>query len=200
MIIDHYYKYIFIAVPKTASISISFSLGHGDNIPEPDLYHQSLQNVLDEHQGYRHYYKFAFVRNPWARLVSLYYDFTKKRVKQYSALIAHEQPLFSEFVDFEDFCLRVQDTPWWSNIFLKSQTELLSYNNRLAMDYYGRFECLTKDFMTICGQLDIKGVTLQEMNSGTYDRTSHRKHFSERAANAVATLYKDDIENFSYEF
>lgn len=199
MIVDHDHRYIFIAVPKTASISISFSLEHGDNIPEPALYHQGLTEILATYPDCTDYYKFAFVRNPWARLASLYHDFTKKRGHQYSALVRHEQPLFHEFKDFEDLCLRVQDTPWWQDIFFKSQFDLLALNGRLGMDFVGRYERLQLDFDHVCQKLGV-ATKLLHMNEGKYDSSSYHQYYTDAARDAVAKLYARDIQEFGYEW
>lgn len=201
MIVDREHKYVFISVPKTASISVQFSLGWGHDIPEPDLYHCSIADVLAKHPEAKDFFKFAFVRNPWARLVSLYFDFTKKRGNQYSAQVRHDQPLLSEFRDFEDLCLRLHESPWLSDVFFRSQTAQLSVDGALAMDHYGRFENLPAEFVAICGKIGIPAPPLQKWNEGVYERDSYRRFYpSQLAVNAVARLYADDIENFHYDF
>lgn len=86
MHISHRYKFIFFSFPKTGSESVRALLDpysdirgipfwerDGDN---PFYSHISPAEVkaLFEERGwnYEEYYKFTFVRNPWARLVSLY--------------------------------------------------------------------------------------------------------------------------------
>lgn len=202
MIIDHQRRYIFIAVPKTASISIQTSLGHGIGIPEPPLYHQGIAAVLADHPDCADYFKFAFVRNPWARLASLYYDFTKKRGYWYSERIRHDQPLLHEFKDFEDLCLRLPESSWAQDLFFKTQIDQLSVAGRLAMDFVGRYENLVNDYQTICQRLGIASELLT-MNVGVYEKTGdapYRHHYSEIARDAVATHYRADIEAFDYEF
>lgn len=199
MIIDHDLRYVFITVPKTASLSMQFSLGYGGDIPEPDLYHQPLSEALETYPDCRDYFKFAFVRNPWARLASLYHDFTKKRVYQYSALVRHELPLFYEFADFEDFCLRVNETPWWQNIFLRSQFDLLALDGKVGVDRVGRYENVQADFDDICKHVGVE-KTLIHINVGKYDSSSYRQYYTDASRSAVAGLYRRDIEEFGYEW
>ncbi len=200
MIVDLSHQYVFISVPKTASISIQFSLGYGHDVPEPDQYHQSIDAVLKAQPWAEPFYKFAFVRNPWARLLSLYNDFTLKRGNQYSALVKHDKPLLSEFANFEDLCLRLPESSWSKDIFFRSQTEQLSIDGKLSMDYYGRFETIEQDFKTICNHIGLGDVELLQVNVGKYDKSSHQPWYSVRAREAVAAFYKQDIENFNYEF
>lgn len=200
MIVDHNHRYICISVPKTGSISLQATLGYIHDVPEPDLYHQGIDDVLKNHPSCTNYFKFAMVRNPWDRLVSLYFDFTKKRIFQYSALVRHDTPLLSEFTDFEDLCLRLTESHWKDNIFFRSQTALLSIDGKLAMDFVGRFENLDADFSTVCEKIGIKKQPLEKWNAGVYEKTSYRKYYSDAARKAIATLYHDDVEGFGYEF
>lgn len=198
MIIDHAHKFIFIAVPKTASISIQFSLGYGHDIPEPDLYHAGITDVLAEN-ACDGYFKFAFVRNPWDRLYSLYHDFTKKRITQYSQLVKHDKPLLSEFEDFNDMCLRLHESSWRNDVFFKSQFNQLGDGKKLLMDQVGRFETLQSDFNCICERIGLRDVPLLHMNQGQCAR-SYAEHYSTEAIEAVRELYQDDVEHFGYEF
>jgi hypothetical protein len=86
MQISHEYKFIFFSFPKTGSESVRAMLE-----PYSDIHGVPYWEKSDEHPFYSHispaevkalfvergwnydeYYKFTFVRNPWARLVSLY--------------------------------------------------------------------------------------------------------------------------------
>lgn len=198
MILDRERKFIYISVPKTASISIQFSLGFGNNIPEPPLYHQGILTALQNHPEAAEFKKFSMVRNPWDRILSLYKDFTLKRVYQYSALVRMEQPLFSEFTDFTDFCLRIGESRWMDDIFLQSQSKLLGVG-QVKMDFVGRFESLQDSFSQMCA---IIGITcpLLRMNEGVYEKGSYRKYYTDAAASAIAQLYAQDIREYGYEF
>lgn len=200
MIVDHANRYIFVSVPKTGSISCQFSLGYGHDIPEPDLYHAGIAKILADNPGCDGYFKFAVVRNPWARLISLYHDFTKKRVDQYSAQVKHDKPLLSEFKDFEDLCLRLPESSWYRDVFFRSQVDQLSVGGQFKMDMVGRFESLEADFKRICGRIGLGEVQLQKHNVGACDHTSYRKYYTEAARDAVARLYGCDAEMFGYEF
>jgi hypothetical protein len=172
-------------------------LGH-TNIPEPELYHQGITQVLNNCPEVAGYFKFGFVRNPWARILSLYQDFTKKRIHQYSALVRHDKPLFSEFAGFEDFCLRVGNSPWMEDIFFQSQAKLLDEANH-TMDYIGRFEQLDTDFAEVCDKLGLNDIQLESHNIGVYEGDYHQ-HYTSQAADAIGKLYADDAELFEYEF
>lgn len=236
MIVCEKYRHIYVAIPKTGSISIHFSLGWGDDIPEPAIYHRGLQDLLgkkpipfgvdqpqggavstgfcvlddalvienafseENRQALLKFFKWSIVRNPWARLVSLYKDFTLKRVKQYSAKVAMEKPLFSEFKDFEDFCLNVGNSTWINDVFFRSQVDLLSINGKFAADWWGKFENLENDFHKACELIGIPPCPLLHMNAGSYDNTDYRQYYTPESREAVSKLYQQDVEVFKYVF
>ncbi len=67
------HKCIFVHIPKTAGISVSVSL-LGESIGNMSaMYYRALFGKED----FRLYFKFAFVRNPFTRLISAF-EFLKK--------------------------------------------------------------------------------------------------------------------------
>ena len=81
MRISHKHKFIFFAPPKTASSSVRKSLNPFSDIrscgvdEEDEFYYHVKPTKLkiyfkNQNWNWKNYYKFAFVRNPWSRLVS----------------------------------------------------------------------------------------------------------------------------------
>lgn len=56
------YNAIFIHIPKTAGSSIQEALGHGG--------HETIHHYMEQ-EGFNRAFKFAFVRNPWDRFISM---------------------------------------------------------------------------------------------------------------------------------
>jgi hypothetical protein len=93
-------RVIFLHAPKTGGTTIKrlFGINKLDN-PDPSI-RPSLQHLTCKllrqrigNEKYEQYYKFAFVRNPWARVVSDYFwrqQLPKKR----------SVPSFPEFVSY----------------------------------------------------------------------------------------------------
>ena len=56
------YNTIFVHIPKTAGSSIQEVFGHGG--------HETIHHFMN-HEGFGEAFKFAFVRNPWDRFISM---------------------------------------------------------------------------------------------------------------------------------
>ena len=76
--ISHPHKFVFIHIPKTGGSSIeTLFLGKPQRRWAPEINHYfqhataaELRNRLMNRDNFDRYFKFAFVRNPWDRIVS----------------------------------------------------------------------------------------------------------------------------------
>ena len=74
MIINTDKKFIHIAIPRTATTCVNIALGNLEH-PEPDEHHCTIAEAIKKNPEYKDFYKFTFVRNPFDKLVSTYYEF-----------------------------------------------------------------------------------------------------------------------------
>ena len=106
-------RYAFLHIPKTGGSSIAepdYQSGNGalvallgseDHVQAGHIRAVGLKNRLQN--NWDDYFKFAFVRNPWDRIVSLYDYFLQDPEKQCSALGKEIAKLGS----FREFCLQL---------------------------------------------------------------------------------------------
>jgi hypothetical protein len=156
-------------------------------------------------QEFSGYYKFSFVRNPWARLVSEY---------RYRNFLSHK--------NFKDFVMNKLPAPGRDDKYrhIMPQTEMLyDEAGNLLVDFVGKFEHLQHDFDQVCKHLGFEDSSLPHINSS--DKKSrelrrkvrnflHRNDESElrnyvdfydtETRETVSKLYRADIENFGYNF
>ena len=206
MIISHKYKFIFFAVPKTATHAIRFALR--PHLGQDDEEHvfsfkpsklnidafQDRKNghfTVDEIKPYlseeiwNTYYKFSFVRNPFDRFISLCF-FHFKALKHTSE---HVDQLVLKFASSSS-----ESKP---ELF-KPQTRFLYDGGRQTpLDYIGRFENIQNDFNKVCHTLNIPSTKLEMINSSIHEPyLTYYKN--EDLLDLVEEMYKEDILHFGY--
>jgi hypothetical protein len=151
------------------------------------------------------YFKFSFVRNPWARLVSHY------RYNNIYSLYP-----FRFFVK-NLLVQKYYKKDYW---FLKPQHEFIySRKGELLIDFVGKFENIKSDFKYITLKLGIDNAVLPHINkskNGLKDRilcklpwidlknntikVDYRRYYDSKTRDIISKLYEKDIELFGYDF
>lgn len=244
--ISHSKKFIYVHIPKVAGTSIAGSsktatkLGEYafkqpkkeysiSNLPfHPDDKNKfnppSAHMRVSDYVKYGHvtetefetYFKFTFVRNPWARIVSEY---------KYRGHLNH--------YSFKEFIFKHMPSPSWTDEYCHviPQYDFL-YNDKgnLLIDFVGRFENLQEDYDKVCQFLDIpKHAILHEnKSSGLLQRdnnweiiarntlryiqgilngqrkantfSNYTEYYDSASREFIAKLYQNDIECFNYKF
>ncbi|MBU7583989.1 MAG: sulfotransferase family 2 domain-containing protein [Nostoc sp. TH1S01] len=143
-----------------------------------------LQRNMPE-EMFKSYFKFAFVRNPWAWQVSLY-EYSKRKKGH------HQREMMNKFLDFNEYI------HWRVENEVRYQTDvLLNKQGKFGLNYLGRVEDIDKDFEFCCKQLNIQAVLPKHNVSVTKD---YRTYYSEKTAQMVAEAFQKDIDNFGYDF
>jgi len=202
-IVSKKYKFIFIHIPKTGGSSIAepkYRSGQGALIPYlgSDDYVQAghiraiglknrLQNNWDD------YFKFAIVRNPWDRIVSLYYYFLQDPEKQKSMLGKEIVKLGS----FKEFCHQMDNIDLDPH-FDTQISYLIDFEGNFLLDYVGHFEILEKEINLIAHKIGMPSVVLPHFRKS--DHGSYQDQFDDKTAEIIAVRYKSDIEAFNYNF
>jgi hypothetical protein len=229
--ISHPHKCVFVHIPKVAGQSIEhvflerlgltwasrapLLLG-ANNRPElgpPRLAHLPARDYVRCHylsqDLFDAYFTFAFVRNPWSRMVSMY------RYLGYEARC-----------DFNTFAAKRFEQDQWSRMFwfVRPQCDFIQdQDGNRMVDFVGRFESLQQDFNRVCGKLGWPETPLPHVNpadalrfpGGRLRRNIRRLHallrrprqkrpwrdyYDEETKARVAEWYREDIETFEYEF
>ena len=200
-------KFIFIHVPKAAGQSVSKALRPHALYPHQrvlqrvarailptskfDLYglrngHMTALDYRAElgEAAYSEYFRFAFVRNPWDRMLSLY-SFIKRRPNS-------ENFSMVENASFDDFLVKVRDRG------LKQQSDyVLDKNGEVIVDFVGRFETLSDSFGIVMSHLGIK-QNLPHKNKSSHG--NYRDSYSAFGRGLVAEHFATDIALFGYTF
>ena len=146
---------------------------------------------------FRRYFKFAFVRNPWDRVVSTYFFLKRGGLNPMDRAWAKDNLSgFRRFDDFVNGWLTAENASSWVH-FKPQHTWICDDAGRCQMDFVGRFEDIDRDFDVVAKRVGC-GRTLEKGN-----RSQHR-HYSEYYTPAVrdrvAEVYSADVELFGYEY
>lgn len=179
-------KFIFIHIPKTAGTSIYKWLNSGKVMM--NYHHTALQYKDILKDSYKDFYKFAFVRNPWDRMVSFYryymlYDQNKLRKKPKKE-------------SFEAWLGRLHE---YKHVPLTQLSYITDKSGNQMIDFIGRFENLKEDLRKISNTIEVKLP-----DKFYHEIPTHHSHYIEmynsETKKIVDELYKDDIDYFQYTF
>lgn len=210
MPVSHNRKIIFIHIPKAGGSSIEKALGlygadnRGNNAPDPDILYgvengRALQHLTALEIKSRippdiweKYFKFSFVRNPFARLVSEYSWRSEKLKKNKLPDIS-----FSEFID--QFLLPAMDGADKDVLadHFKPQTEFIFNRNNLLVDFVGRLENFSEDFQILCGKI---GIKIRPPHINKTKHRDYREYYDPETRKSVSKIYQKDLEKLNYSF
>ena len=207
MIHSNKYGFLYIAVAKTATTLIEDTirknlkceqLNHifkASGIEKLDLHkHSTLQEIQLRLPEVEKYWKFAFVRNPYSRVVS-WFSYLTQGLNDQIVQEAHIETYGTNYLtgDFKDFC---NFAPYW--VFNNQFFHLCDKNENIKIDFIGRFENFQEDFNIVCDKI---GIARQQF---AHKNKSNHKHYTEyyddETKSIVAEKYAKDIEYFGYKF
>jgi hypothetical protein len=226
MIISHTHKFIFIKSWKTAGTSIEAALSEhssGDDIVTPlgdygfnrdekgEWVHKSMNaGDFNQHDDaltikrqippevWADYFKFSIARNPWDRMISLFYwenrrtppPLVKKRFYH------HLGVPFDELRDVrKSFAEFVKKGEWETN------DRFYVIDNQLCADFVIRYENLADGLSEVCKTVGIPITGLPQLKSGMREKSHHySEYYDEETKNIVAERHMNDIQLLGYRF
>lgn len=187
-------KGIYIAINRVASRSIQHNLL--DNIEESKSDHQDLVNYSQAEEKYgkpamNKNFVFSFVRNPWDRMVSIFFGLVQSDPQIIHSTNARTFEAFANEVT-QNRLGRLHD-------HCPSQVSLLK--NKFAdirVDYTGRYETIQRDYKTACDAIGIDFRRLKRLSSSNH--FNYKNYYTDDLKKKVAKFFEDDIDTFKYTF
>lgn len=184
---------IFVHITKTAGTSVALGL-FGEL---PYHYRAYEYRVFYGRKTFNRYFKFAFVRNPWDRILSSFKYLKSGGWNEHDRIWANEH---LQGVDsFEKFiCEWLTPERLEAHIhFWPQHWFVTDRKGNLLIDYLGYLETINEDFGKIAHHL---GINAQLKHTNATSKTDYRSHYTEPMKARVEELYGTDIAMFGYNF
>lgn len=174
---------------------------------------EGIADYEEAEKKYLAYYKIAFVRNPWTRLVAAFRELLRR--DPFGVLNVNDEGLpykeiyrlmsgYISFENFVDYVVNIErNHTEIINAHWEPQVECLFIKTKLPRpikyDFIGKLENIDKDFNYVQNQLGLiqsnlcKKHATEEYNYKLYYQNS-------KTIDLVGEYYKDDVELFKYEF
>lgn len=197
--ISHDLRCIFVHIQKTGGSSVRQALRMAQHDAEKHRFARELRATYGE-AWWGGYFKFAFVRNPWDRLVSWWRMIqrnaaTGRPMNGFQRFILSRASSFEEFLTNCDEEYHDRDGSKW---IFRNQLDYIADAGGIMVDFVGRFERLQADFDVVCARLRLPSMQMPHINSS--GRTHYSEYYSEATAALVAERCARDIEAFGYSF
>jgi hypothetical protein len=187
-------RVIFLHVPKTGGTTIKrlFGISQLDD-PDPNI-RPSLQHLtcklLRQQIGsekYDGYYKFSFVRNPWARIVSDYF---------WRQQLPKKRPV----LPFPEFVRNVQKLVLENNYYEQEFGDHFIPQTcyTIDVDDVFRFERFEEGIQTVATKLGVETGPVSAKESNPYD--SYWTYYDGVSRSVIHEIYREEIEQYGFEF
>jgi hypothetical protein len=223
-------KFAFIHIQKTAGTSVEELLQAA--VPDVTYYgprHMEARYARKKLKDWEERFTFAFVRNPWDRLVSWYSMIERgaRRVHEgkppnshwlrriwrepwRNPLLAHALEELEEDPTFETFVKHCTGEFRKGGVIYSFERNQIDYltnrRDRILVDFVGRFERLSEDLTMVVSEIGLEPSLIEDKlphknrNKNRLVRGHYRNFYTPETAAIVAERFAKDIDYFGYEF
>ena len=204
-------EFIWIRIPKAANSTIAASLWAamaeaGDTVTSKDgrksshkqrFLRPSALNAEQVRAIRERYFKFIFVRNPYARVLSAYLNKGQLGARR-GRKFGQKESLVGTPAGFEHFCRYLAGGGLCKDPHWHPQNGLCPFPPE-ELDFIGRAETLLEDLQRLHVQIGLpwQGIT-QAGPKPTRAGQRVKEFYSDESRQLVASLYAEDFRRFGY--
>lgn len=219
------YNCIHIHIPKTGGTSINTALGIEEltascgmirlqppsyeivygNIKENGITDYELDHATANYvkkivgDKWNSHFTFAFVRNPYSRLLSQYFHVLKNNDSRFIGNW-NIKMTFSDFVHkVKNSYDRIATFNHFQKDHYMNQTSFIfdSETNEQLVNYIGKFESLAED-VSYCSSKTTEPFQISSEKKMTTIHAPYNMYYNEELKNIVFNMYEEDFVNFGY--
>ena len=180
-------SYVFVHINKTGGSSVERALG----LPFQHMTALELRDLLGP-KRWDARFSFAFVRNPWDKVVSHYHY----RIKTNQTGLGASPMPFREWVvlAYGEGDPALHDQP---RMFMPQYRWLSDQRGRQIVDFVGRFERLNEDFAEVCSRLGVE-ASLPHLKKSKH--RDYREYYDDESREVIGRVFEGDLSRYGYEF
>jgi|TARA_R110002167_G_scaffold170045_2_gene368030 chondroitin 4-sulfotransferase 11 len=195
--INHELKCIFIHIPRCAGTYVEKVLDGRDwwRVDKAQKHLSAEEAKARYSDVWDEYFKFGFVRNPWALEVSWYFWKNRQDIDISFEKFVNNAKLNSTAKISQNLGDKRFANLWSDH---GSCYDWLSCDGRIELDFVGKVENIEEDIAHVCESLNTTFVQRHRWNQTKHAHYS--RYYAEKSKQTVETRYAKDIEHFSYKY
>lgn len=184
----------FVPIPKAGTTSIKKALLRIDADEVKEIHRQSLvYKVPISKARARGVFLFTFVRNPFERIVSIWYDRVAYPRDGMTRMTLPKNDLYEAGMPFSKFLYRLERLGTASDLHTLTQSSIILHKGSLNVDFIGRMERLDTDWKFLRSNFQLGEIPmLNQTNS------KNAEVLTQEATAMVKRIYQKDISLLGY--
>jgi chondroitin 4-sulfotransferase 11 len=201
MIYSQEKRLLFAHVSRTGGVAITnYLLDSLTDSEKLSGQHGPLAAARDElGSRFDQAFKFAFVRNPWDRLMSWHALIGQVTAERGDDLLDPDSAHWDGFDAFlESWSAEKIQVDGVTRLRLSQWGQLVDADGVLLADDLGRFETFAEDSVRLFAKAGMAGRVLPTVNASRHHHYS--AYYSDFGRDLIAETFSKDVEQFAYQF
>ena len=195
---------IFVHIPRTGGVYAESFLSKSFDVRPMEVFN-NIQPHIFGHYTYDNvirtlaenacsvrkddYFSFAFVRNPFDRILSSYLNYTVKNTPDFDDYIQMVAGTVRDELFKTHTSIRTND--------LSHYIPQITMTGNNSVDFVGRFENYDNDLTTL---LELSGIEMHDNVKIKKRNVKYRDYYGGGNRRIIEQIYRDDLEIFGYSF
>lgn len=155
------------------------------------------QQFLYDETEFNDAFKFAIVRNPYDRAVSMWRYLTRGwGVSRPQKMLARNR--FDRFLEMLPELRDFNQLRHFATHTLPAWPDMTDTNGKLLLDFVGRLENINQDVVTIGDEIGLDFGQVEKVNATA--RSHYRDYYNAKSRALVEKYFGEDIEQLKYSF